>query len=154
MRRSPWIAVAIGATALIAYWLVGFPSGARSPDFVLLADAFLHGRTWIDPDTIHRPWDRIDVDGRTYLPFGPLPALVLMPLVALFGADGVSPAQPFMNAVLAAGCVVLAYRTICRFGDIALLQSLPHDAAAYRLAIPINRLDHVQQIAQFIPQCA
>lgn len=115
VRRSPWIAIAIGAIALVAYWLADFRSGASSPEFVLLADAFLHGRTWIDPSALHGPWDRIDIDGRTYLPFAPLPALVFMPLVAAFGAAGMSYAQPFLNALLAATCVVLGYLVIRRF---------------------------------------
>ena len=124
MRRSPWIAAAIGAAALLAYWRADFHAGARAPDFFLLAEAFRHGRTWVDPGSINGPWDRVDIDGRTYLPFAPLPALVFLPLVALFGAAGLAPAQPFLNAALAAACVVLGYRVIGRFGGDALRDRL------------------------------
>ena len=115
MRRSLWAPVAIGAIAFAAYFVIGFRAGAASPDFILLADAFLHGRTWIDPATLHGPWDRIDIDGRTYLPFAPLPALVFMPLVALFGVPATAAAQPFVNAALAGTCVALGYAVISRF---------------------------------------
>lgn len=139
MRRSLWvavIAVEIGAAALAAYWLIDFRSGASSPDFVLLADAFLHGRTWIDPASLKGPWDRVDIDGRTYLPFAPLPALVFMPLVALFGPAGVSAAQPLVNALLAAACVVLAYVVISRFGG-GMLRDRLWLTALFTLSTPL-----------------
>lgn len=50
-----------------------------------LADAFLHGRLWVE----HCP--EIDCalfEGRTYIIFPPLPALLLTPFVALFGFPG------------------------------------------------------------------
>ena len=124
MRRSPWIAVSIGAAALIAYWLIDFRSGGRTAEFFQLSDAFLHGRTWLDPATLDGPWDRIDIEGRSYLPFAPLPAVAFMPLVALFGVAGTSAAQPLINAALAAGCVVLAYLVITRFGGDGLRDQL------------------------------
>lgn len=124
MRRPPRIAVAIGAIALVAYWLIDFRSGGRTGEFFLLADAFLHGRTWIEQGSLGGPWDRIDIDGRSYLPFAPLPALVFMPLVALFGVAGASAAQPLINAFLAAVCVVLAYLVIGRFGGEGLRDRL------------------------------
>ncbi|KQQ12917.1 hypothetical protein ASF53_11960 [Methylobacterium sp. Leaf123] len=50
-----------------------------------LADAFLHGRLWVE----HCPEiDCAVFEGRTYIIFPPLPALVLTPFVALFGFPG------------------------------------------------------------------
>ena len=60
----------------------GFDAGRG--DFFYLADAFLHGRTWLDFPP--GPYDVIIVDGRFYVPFAPFPAIALMPLVALIGA--------------------------------------------------------------------
>jgi len=50
-----------------------------------LADAFLHGRLWVErcPEI-----DCAVFEGRTYIIFPPLPALLLMPFVALFGFPG------------------------------------------------------------------
>ena len=124
MRRSLWTPVAVGAIAVAAYWVIGFRAGGASSDFFLLADAFLHGRTWIDPAVMHGPWDRIDIDGRTYLPFAPLPALVFTPLVALFGVPATASAQPFINAIMAGTCVALGYVVISRFDGGALRDRL------------------------------
>ena len=52
-------------------------------NYVVLADAFLHGHVWID-----WPGGRIDAlhyGGAYYIIEGPIPALMLMPLVAIFG---------------------------------------------------------------------
>lgn len=50
-----------------------------------LADAFLHGRLWVErcPEI-----DCAVFEGRTYIIFPPLPALLLTPFVALFGFPG------------------------------------------------------------------
>jgi len=136
VRRSLRTPVAIGAIAVAAYWLIGFRAGAASPDFLLLADAFLHGRTWIDPATLHGPWDRIDIDGRTYLPFAPLPALVFMPLVALFGVPATAWAQPFINAALAGACVALGYVVISRF-DGGVLRDRLWVTALFAFSTPL-----------------
>lgn len=134
MRRSPWIALAIGAGALAGYWVVEFRRGADA-DFVLLADAFVHGRTWIETGAPYAS-DHINLDGRTYLPFAPLPALAFMPLVALFGVATIAWAQPFINAVLAATCVVLGYLVITRFGGPVLRDRL-WATALFALSTPL-----------------
>ena len=68
--------------------------------FVWQADAFLHGRTWIPypvyagagmprNDYLNDVFPLLDADGRfsgrALIPFPPLPALLLLPLVALWG---------------------------------------------------------------------
>lgn len=121
---------------MAAYWLIDFRAGAASPDFLLLADAFLHGRTWIDPATLHGPWDRIDIDGRTYLPFAPLPALVFMPLVGLFGVPATAWAQPLINAFLAGTCVGLGSVVISRF-DGGVLRDRLWVTALFAFSTPL-----------------
>lgn len=55
--------------------------------FVLQADAFLHGRL----DLEAYAFDCAEFGGRVYVPFPPVPAVVLLPFVALFGAATVNP---------------------------------------------------------------
>lgn len=89
--------------------------------FVWQADAFLHGRAWFPypvPDGSSLPpnWYFQDVypltdaagvpDGRVLLPFPPLPAIVLMPFVAVFGL--VTDQQAIAIGLAAVG-VGLAY---------------------------------------------
>ncbi|MEA2660926.1 MAG: hypothetical protein QOH08_498, partial [Chloroflexota bacterium] len=59
LRRWPWVALGVGAVAFAIYWScnVWFTEGRN--DFFLLADAFLHGRTWLHPADLMGPWDRI-----------------------------------------------------------------------------------------------
>ena len=73
-----WGAVGVAA---IVYWLAARDFDAGRGDFFYLADAFLHGRTWLD----FRPGpnDVIIVGGRFYVPFAPFPAIALMPVVAV-----------------------------------------------------------------------
>jgi hypothetical protein len=94
----PWtIGVALLGIALAAYWL---PGSERIYDhFIWQADAFLHGRAAIDwpvqPSagnpgnaSLQDVYPIFDAAGRpagALLPFPPLPAIVLMPFVALWG---------------------------------------------------------------------
>jgi hypothetical protein len=69
-----------------AQWMEwrGTPSKAY---WQLVADAFLHGRLYlIDPGTQH---DLTFYNGQWYVPNPPLPALVLLPFVALFGVQNI-----------------------------------------------------------------
>jgi hypothetical protein len=53
-------------------------------NYVLLADSILHGRLWIDP-VWHDGIDSVMFGGHRYIVNDPVPALLLLPLVALFG---------------------------------------------------------------------
>ena len=77
--------VALAAAAYLGRPMLMGREGPRPQRFVALADAFWHERlTIVDP----RPNELIpsDAAGAFYCPYPPLPAVVLMPLVALFGA--------------------------------------------------------------------
>ena len=84
----PWLVPAV-ATVLVVVSFFVFLLSARTfdalrPDFFYLADAFLHGRSGSIPqlgpnDVVPAP------DGRVYVPFGPFPAFVLVPLVWIVG---------------------------------------------------------------------
>ena len=78
---------------VVRAWLIGFAGfvvtaafahGRATPynNYVLFADALLHGRMWID-----WPGDYIDAvlfDGHRYIVNDPLPGLMLVPLVAVY----------------------------------------------------------------------
>ena len=73
--------------------------------FVPLADAFLHGRLYL----VNPPGyldELVAVGGRYYVIFPPLPAVLLMPAVALWGPD---LDQAWPSLTLAALCVPLVW---------------------------------------------
>ncbi|MEH3119164.1 MAG: hypothetical protein PGN25_16640 [Methylorubrum populi] len=84
-----------------------------------LADAFLHGRLWVEtcPEI-----DCALFDGRTYIIFPPLPALLLTPFVALFGFPG------FKGFVLLGLCLsglsLLVWDRIFRALDLGRTEAL------------------------------
>jgi hypothetical protein len=86
MKRSEFLEFA--ATAIIAtatlLGLSRFDSSVYNND-VLLAAAFLKGRVWIDwPGTYI---DALGFHGKHYVIEGPVPALLLVPIVAMFGVE-------------------------------------------------------------------
>jgi hypothetical protein len=98
--------VAFAVTALISH-LHATPYN----NFVLLAQAFLHGRVWIDwPGTYI---DALNYGGRYYVIEAPLPALLLVPLVALFGSNA---NQTLVAAVLEAIAIGAAWELGERLG--------------------------------------
>jgi hypothetical protein len=107
----------ISLLALAAYWFTG-PDGNVPDSFVPLADAFLHGRLSIAMD---RPWLELvpvnDGSGAQYSPFPPVPAVVLIPFVALTQLLGTGElASELYSAVLGAVNVALAYWLLGRIG--------------------------------------
>jgi hypothetical protein len=109
--------IGLALLALVVYWFTG-PLGA-SDQFVPLADAFLHGRLSIPVD---RPWMEFvpvgDGSGAQYSPFPPVPALTLMPLVALLGLfPGVGELSGnVMSALIGALNVALAWYLLAGIG--------------------------------------
>ena len=83
----PWL-VPVVATALVIVSFFIFLLSARTfdagrPDLFYLADAFLHGRVTIPP---LGPWDVVPAaGGQVYVPFGPFPSIVMVPLVWIIG---------------------------------------------------------------------
>lgn len=100
--------------AALVYWLCNRFFDAYRGDFFYLADAFLHGRTWLDFQP--GPFDVIAIDGRFYVPFAPFPAIALMPLVALIGPVTADQLEPMINAGLAAAAVGLCWVLLGRIG--------------------------------------
>jgi len=83
-----------------------------APHFVYLAESFLHGHL----DLIHvpaPPYDLTPFDGQWYVSFPPLPALLMLPLVAL---RGLVVSDIAFSVVLGALNVSLFYVVLARLG--------------------------------------
>ncbi|MGK2849990.1 MAG: hypothetical protein ACSLFN_03660 [Candidatus Limnocylindrales bacterium] len=126
MRRRPDRATSLGLgialCSAVVYWLANRGFDAGRGDFFYLADAFLHGRTWLD----FRPGsagsnDVIVAGSRFYVPFAPFPAVGLMPLVAIMGAVPADQAESAINAVLAGSSIGLCWWLLGRVGVHPLL---------------------------------
>jgi hypothetical protein len=117
---------AVGAVvvvvAAILYWLAARDFDAGRGDLFYLADAFLHGRTWLDVQL--GPNDVIIVGGRFYVPFAPFPAIALMPVVAILGPAGADQVESGINAILAASGLGLCWMLLGRIGVARLWDRL------------------------------
>ena len=118
------VGVLLAAAAFLVYWWSDPVHWNQYNHFVWQADAFLHGRAWIpypvpagadlpQNDYLQDVYPLRDAagnpDGRALLPFPPLPALVLLPFVALFG---LATDQESVAILLAAAGVALAWWTL------------------------------------------
>lgn len=85
--RETILLVVAGAFALVLVGALGhqfLSESGGSNSYALLADAFLHGR--LDVDKCYDS-DCAHFDGKTWVIFPPVPAVVAMPFIALFGVD-------------------------------------------------------------------
>lgn len=114
VTRGTWVGLGVVVVSGVLYWLADRFFDARRGDFFYLADAFLHGRTWLTVQL--GPYDVIPIDGRYYVPFAPFPAIALMPLVALFGPLQADQIESGVNAVLAAAGVAMCWWMLGRIG--------------------------------------
>ena len=108
------IGLAVAALSAVIYWLCDRLFDAGRGDFFYLADAFLHGRTWLPAPL--GPNDVIPIDGRYYVPFAPFPAIALLPLVALVGPITADQLEPAINALLAGAGVGMCWWLLERVG--------------------------------------
>lgn len=113
-NRAIWIGLAIVAGTALLYWLGNRNYNAGRGDLFYLADAFLHGRTWLEVRL--GPLDVIVVGERIYVPFGPFPAIAFMPLVALVGPLTADVFESGINAALGASAVGLCWMLMGRLG--------------------------------------
>ena len=91
--------------------LFAHPISTPYNNYVLLADALLHGHAWID-------WpgpaiDALPYHGQRYIIEAPLPALLLLPAVALWGT---ATNQTLLAVVLGGLAVGTGWRLCRRFG--------------------------------------
>ena len=126
-----WLMVGFAVLGVTVYVLSNPARQNFYDHFVWQADAFLQGRAWI-------PWPLTegafqngyfqdvlpDGEGRALIPFPPLPALVLLPVVAAFG---LATDAALVAAVLGGLNVGLAYRMVWRLTTdplVAILATL------------------------------
>lgn len=124
LGESPWGA---GLIALLVYTIISARSGelfkqSMFPYYNYLADAFLHGQTWLRilPSSIH---DLSFFNGRYYLYWPPFPAVVLMPFVAIFGVQLNDVLYTLIFASLNVGLVAQLLRVACQVEFLHLSKS-------------------------------
>ncbi len=100
--------------AAITYWWSAHDFDAARPDLFHLADAFVHGRTWLEQAL--GPYDIVVIGERVYVPFAPFPAIVLAPLVAIVGPQAAIAWEPVVNSLLATTSLALLWRLVGRLG--------------------------------------
>jgi hypothetical protein len=102
----------VGVIGFLVSLIVAHGRSSPYNNYVLLADALLHGHLWID-----WPGEYIDAalspDGHRYVIEYPIPAVLMMPLVALFGKTA---NQTFVACVLAGVACAAAWRTARNLG--------------------------------------
>jgi hypothetical protein len=115
-RRPDWrtpVGLAVAAViGLVLYSTTGFDAGR--PDIFYLSDAFLHGSAMLP-----RPmgsWDVIPWPGGYYLPFGPFPSILFMPLMLFISPEQATQWEPVVNSCLAALDVALLWWLAARVG--------------------------------------
>lgn len=118
-RRPVIVGLSLVGLALAAYWLSNRSFDAGRGDFFYLADAFLHGRVWLDVRL--GPNDIVVVGERVYVPFGPFPAIALMPLVSIIGPQTADQWESGINAALAAAGLGLCWWLLGRLGVRSLV---------------------------------
>ena len=114
LDRATAVGFLVVAVSAVVYWLADRQFDAGRGDFFYLADAFLHGRTWLEVRL--GPYDVIPVDGHYFVPFAPFPAIALMPLVAITGPLTADQIETGINAVLAAAGVGMCWWLMGRLG--------------------------------------
>ena len=113
-HRSAVTLVVLLPAATVIYWLSARDFDSGRPDFYYLADAFLHGRLWLERAL--GPFDVVTIGGQVFVPFAPFPAFVLAPLVALAGVEMAIGWEPIVNALLATTGLALLWRLAGRLG--------------------------------------
>jgi len=103
-----YMALVLFIFTIIVYSLSNRGEGAQWNHFVYLADAFLHGHLYI-PNILT---ELVSWNGHYFVVYPPMPAILLMPFVVIFGT---SFYQPVLSIVLGAVNVSLAYIVLLKF---------------------------------------
>jgi hypothetical protein len=108
--------------SFVAYTMASLRFDAGRPDFFYLADAFLHGRYWLDRP--FGPWDNVIIGNRVYVPFGPFPAMAFTPLVALIGPIAADRWEQIIDSAVAAIDVGLCWWLMGRLGVRSVVERI------------------------------
>ncbi len=106
---------ALLAGLLGAIVALAFAHGRHTPydNYVLLASQMLHGHLWIDPLWTGPEIDAVLFDGHRYIVNDPIPALLILPLVALVGTHA---NQTLLACLLCGVAVGAAWLLLERIG--------------------------------------
>lgn len=101
---SNWLYLVLFLLSFVIFWLSGEGHPTYYDYYVRLSDAFLHGRLYLleQPSWLN---ELIPCDRGFYVVYPPFPAVVMMPLVAVFGA-GLN--QTLVSVFVGSLCVVMA----------------------------------------------
>ncbi|HEY9899257.1 MAG TPA: hypothetical protein V6D00_08760 [Pantanalinema sp.] len=110
--RVPWARLGLFLLALATYALINRGQATHLAYFVPLADAFLHGRLHLLDNP---PWlnELVPWNGRYYVVYPPMPAVLLLPFVWLLG-PGLDQAR--LSILLGAANVYLISGILIRMG--------------------------------------
>jgi hypothetical protein len=100
--------VIVGVIAFIAIAIVSRGRATPYNNYVLLAQAFAHGHVWIN-----WPGEYIDAlayNGQHYIIEAPMPALLLLPFVAIFGSANQTLLAIALGAIAVGACYELGER--------------------------------------------
>ncbi|HTJ27778.1 MAG TPA: hypothetical protein VMA36_16600 [Candidatus Limnocylindria bacterium] len=106
-------AVIAGLLGAIAAMAVAHGRVTPYDNYVLFADALLHGRLWIDPLWPGPAIDAVLFGGHRYIVNDPIPGLLMLPFVAIFG---VHANQTLLAAVLCGVATGAAWELLARLG--------------------------------------
>lgn len=87
-------------------------------NYVWLADAWLHGHVWIANAGPYIDW--VSYKGHPYVIEGPLPAIVMLPFVAMFGMQ----TNQTVLGIVAAGVGISALWRLCQQNQVSLRDSI------------------------------
>jgi 4-amino-4-deoxy-L-arabinose transferase-like glycosyltransferase len=103
----------VGLLGAIVAFFVSHGRVTPYNNYVLFADALLHGRLWIDPLWPGPSIDAVLFDGHRFIVNDPLPGLLMLPFVAVFGTHA---SQTFLACVLCGVAVGAAWELFARLG--------------------------------------
>jgi hypothetical protein len=107
-------AVLVGLLGAIVALLVAHGRHTPYDNYVLLADAILHGRLWIDPLWPGPMIDAVLFEGHRYVVNDPVPALLLLPLTALVGFQAAN--ETLLACLLCGVALGAAWALLARLG--------------------------------------
>lgn len=100
-----------GLGALILVLIAAHGRSTNYNNYLWLAESFLHGQVnlwhWPGPNTV----DAVTFNGKNFIIEGPFPALLMMPLVAIFGENA---NQTLLAAALCAVAVTVGWELVAR----------------------------------------
>ena len=123
LRGALVFAMLAGALYAASLWfgplVLGRSAQSTQVHYAFLADAFLHARLDVNPTEAPELIELIPHNGRYYVAYPPMPAVILMPLVAAFGVTFPPALASIMLAALCVGLVFLLLRRLDFDGNIA-----------------------------------